>query len=169
MQPEERRQISSVVELVELVELTDVVLYEERGRRIDLTGKPGDEPIVRSYANLGDHEDEERNEYGIGFRFRIVFDDRAGNEFVGDFQVRYSLPGPCEVPKEVRAEFAERVAFFAVYPYLRASIQMTASRMSAPAPVLEMVRAGEFSLGEPMPEEEVDAQFRNNTPEVSGG
>jgi hypothetical protein len=163
--PEERRQIADVVELVEAVELTDVFMFEERGRRIDVTGTSDDEPIVYSFASIGDREDDDEGEYGIGFRFRIVFDDRLGNEFVSDFQARYMLQGPTDVPKAVRAEFAERVAFFAVYPYLRASIQMTASRMAAPAPVLEMVRAGEFSLGDSMSPEDVEEQFRDLAPE----
>lgn len=167
MQRDERRQIEDVVELVEAVELTDVFLFEERGRRIDVTGTPDDDPLVQSFASIGNREDEDEDEYGIGFRFRIVFDDRLGNEFVSDFQARYMLQGPSDIPKPVRAEFAERVAFFAVYPYLRASIQMTASRMGVPAPVLEMVRAGEFSLGDTMTPEDVEKEFGDNSPEGS--
>lgn len=158
--------MNDVVELVKIVELVDIFMYEERGRRIEVTGTSDDEPITQSFASIGNREDVDEDEYGIGFRFRIIFDDRLGNEFVGDFQARYTLPGACDIAEPVRAEFAERVAFFAVYPYLRASIQMTASRMGAPAPVLEMVRAGEFSLGDSMTPEDVEREFRDNDPEA---
>ena len=161
----ERTAVDDVVELVRLVELVDVYLYEERGRRVDATGGPDDEPLVRSFASIGSREDEDEGDFGIAFRFRLVFDDRLGNEFVSDFQARYTLPAPCDITQEVRAEFAERVAFFAVYPYLRASIQMSAGRMGVPAPVLEMVRAGEFTLGDTMTDDEVESQFRDRAPE----
>lgn len=158
-------QIADVVDLVEKVELSDVFLFEERGRRIDETRSDGDaEPRIANVMSAGERHDDD--EHGLGFRFRIVFDDREGNEFVSDFQARYVLPGPFEVEEAVRIEFAERVAFFAVYPYLRASIQMTAARMGVPAPVLSMVRAGEFKLGGQMTDEDVEVSFRDRTPEA---
>lgn len=157
--------VADVVELVSIVELGDIYLYEERGRRIEETASAEDEE-PRVVSSLGVGENEAEGSFGLGFRFRIVFDDRQGHEFVADFQARYDLPGPHDISNEIRTEFAERVAFFAVYPYLRASIQMTASRMGVPAPVLSMVRAGEFQLGERMPEEEVTTQFGDTAPEA---
>ncbi|MDO9398382.1 MAG: hypothetical protein Q7T71_17695 [Herbiconiux sp.] len=160
------RVIEDVVELVGLADLSDVFLYEERGRRIEqtLTGdEDGTEPLIRSVMGISGLEAQEA--HGLGFRFRMIFDDRRGNEFVADFQARYALGEECIVPEEIRAEFAERVAFFAVYPYLRASLQMTASRMSVPAPVLSMVRAGEFKLGDHMNEADVAENFEDNVPE----
>ena len=114
---------------------------------------------------MGINEANGEDGFGIAFRFRIVFDDRIGNEFVADVQARYQLPELCEISKEVKAEFAQEVAFYAVYPYLRASIQMTASRMGAPTPVLGIVRRGEFKLGDEMPDEQAMADFQDRTPE----
>jgi hypothetical protein len=161
-------EVADIHEFVELVDLEDVVLFEERGRRIDETAAgEGNErdstPLVKSSMNIADYESD--TAFAIGYRFRMVFDDRSGNEFVADFEARYRLKGELHVSKEIRAEFAERVAFFAMYPYLRASIQMTATRMAVPAPVLSMVRAGEFKLGEPMTEDDVSSQFSDRDPE----
>ncbi|NQX22719.1 hypothetical protein [Curtobacterium sp. VKM Ac-2852] len=156
------RQVGDIHEMVELVELSDVFVWEERGRRIDETATEDDgEPRIRQVLNVGDRDDF----LGVAFRFRMSVDDRQGNEFIADYQARYELAAPTQFTPEVRAEFAERVAFFTVYPYLRASIQMTASRMGAPAPVLAIVRAGEFKLGTTMTDEAVAAEFRDTVPE----
>lgn len=156
------RYVDDIHELVGMVELEDVYLWEERGRRITETATETDaEPRIRNVLNVADRNDS----LGVGFRFRMVADDRHGNEFLADFQAQYGLPEPLTLSDEVRAEFAERVAFFTVYPYLRASIQMTASRMGVPAPVLAIVRAGEFKLGTQMANADAVAEFNDTTPE----
>ncbi len=157
------REVDDIHEMVGLVELSDVFVWEERGRRIDETATEDDrEPRIRQVLNVGDRDDF----LGVAFRFRMTVDDRQGNEFIADYQARYDLPAPTQFTSEVRTEFAERVAFFTVYPYLRASIQMTASRMGAPAPVLAIVRAGEFKLGTTMTDDAVAAEFRDTVPEA---
>lgn len=168
---EAARVVEDVIELVNIVSLDDIYVYEERGRRIIETATDQDpsdasDPTITNVLNVSDMVANDGS-YALGFRFRLVFDDRIGNEFVADVQARYGLPGKCEVSADIRTEFAERVAFFAVYPYLRASIQMSASRMSAPAPVLAIVRNGEFKLGEQLPQEVGRAQFNDTAPENS--
>jgi len=149
--------------MVGLVELRDVYLWEERGRRIEETATDDDEaPRIRNVMNVADRNDR----LGIGFRFRMTVDDRQGNEFLADFQAQYDLPEPINFSTDVRTEFAERVAFFTTYPYLRASIQMIASRMGVPAPVLAIVRAGEFKLGTLMTAEAAAAEFADTKPEA---
>lgn len=160
--PAQGRVVEDIVELVGLVELEDVFLWEERGRRIEETATGDDlEPNVRNVLNVADRTDG----LGFGFRFRMIFDDRHSNEFVADFQAQYETPEPLIISKELKAEFAERVAFFTVYPYLRASVQMTASRMGAPAPVLSIVRAGEFKLGSEMTGDGAASAFEDREPE----
>ncbi|MCS6586977.1 hypothetical protein NYQ25_18570 [Curtobacterium flaccumfaciens pv. flaccumfaciens] len=154
--------MEDIHEMVGMVELSDVYLWEERGRRIEETAAEDDEaPRIRNVLNVAERNDR----LGIGFRFRMTVDDRRGNEFLADFQAQYDLPEPVKFSTEVRTEFAERVAFFTTYPYLRASIQMTASRMGVPAPVLAIVRAGEFKLGSPMTEDAAVAEFADTKPE----
>ncbi|KQR31101.1 hypothetical protein [Curtobacterium sp. Leaf154] len=156
------RVVGDIHELVELVELEDVFLWEERSRRIDETKTEGDEvPRVRNVMNVADRADG----LGIGFRFRMTFDDRQGNEFIADLQAQYETPERLEVSQELRTEFAERVAFFTVYPYLRASIQTAAARMGVPAPVLAIVRAGQFKLGSPMSADAAANEFEDRAPE----
>ena len=159
----EIRVVDDIHEMVGMVELSDVYLWEERGRRVEETASEDDEaPRIRNVLNVADRNDR----LGIGFRFRMTVDDRRGNEFLADFQAQYDLPVPVKFSTEVRTEFAERVAFFTSYPYLRASIQMTASRMGVPAPILAIVRAGEFKLGTPMTEEAAAAEFADTQPEA---
>lgn len=163
------RVVEDVVELVDIVNLENIYLFEERARRITHTTIDDEavgngEPIVTNVLNISDMESD-NNEHAIGFRFRLVFDDRGGNEFVADAQAIYGLPEKCDISQDIRKEFAERVAFFAVYPYLRASIQMSASRMGVPAPVLAIVRSGEFKLGDKLAEESGELLFNDNAPE----
>ncbi|MFD2340749.1 hypothetical protein FGG90_10475 [Clavibacter tessellarius] len=168
--------MSDVVELVNLVELDDMYVYEERGRRIardsnefddtDSEAAPSGESKPRIRNLMGVTELSGPDHYGIAFRFRIVFDDRAGNEFIADVQARYGLPHNCQISDDIKSEFAQEVAFYAVYPYLRASLQMTASRMGVPAPVLAIVRRGEFELGEQMSDDQTRLEFHDNAPDA---
>ncbi len=154
--------IDDIHDLVDVVSLADVYLWEERGRRIDETAEADDaDPRIRNVLNVATRTDRR----GIAFRFRMIFDDRHGDEFVADFQAQYEADEPFDVTDEVQLEFAERVAFFTVYPYQRASIQMTASRMGAPAPVLSIVKAGEFRLGSQMTSESALREFEDRAPE----
>lgn len=61
------------------------------------------------------------------------------------------LSGPVTIPEAINVEFAERVAFMAIYPFIREHVFGIATRLKHPAPVLGLVRQGGFKLtaGEP--------------------
>ncbi|MEN2739533.1 hypothetical protein ABCS02_17215 [Microbacterium sp. X-17] len=156
--------MSNIHELVAAVNISDVVVHEERGRRIYWEDAERDDLTFPLTDNsLGMRNDGQE----IGFRFRSVFSDERA-EFVADVEVIYSAQEPIIVVDEVLREFAERVAFMAVYPFVRSSIHGSASRLNVPAPVLGMVRQGEFSLGEKMSEDETRIAFGDNRSEFSG-
>jgi hypothetical protein len=94
----------------------------------------------------------------------LFTDERA--EFVTDAEIIYTAEEDINVTDAVQREFAERVAFMAVYPFIRASIHGSATRLNVPAPVLGMVRQGEFSLGDQMDEETVEATFGDTRSEL---
>ncbi|MFE4468913.1 hypothetical protein ACFRFH_08850 [Leifsonia sp. NPDC056824] len=157
-------RIEDVHALVAAVNLTDIVLHEERGRRIYWTDSQRDElkfPITANSLGMREEGPEVR------FRFRSVFSDERA-EFVADVEAVYSADQEITVDEAVIREFAERVAFMAAYPFIRASIYSSASRLNVPAPVLGMVRQGEFSLGEKLTEDESQAAFGDTVSEFTG-
>jgi hypothetical protein len=150
-----------VYALVADVELDDIVAHEERGRRLywteeELEAKKLPETI-NSFGFLAVGNT-------LRFRFRSVFTDENA-EYVADFEAVYGVPGEAEVSEAVTQEFASRVAFMAIYPYLRASVYGSAARLGQPIPVLGIVKQGQFSGDEKMTEEEVKAAFHDNKSE----
>jgi hypothetical protein len=154
-------EIGDVVELVAQVELDSIVVHEERGRRLHWTEDELQDrkfPLTVSSMGIGVEEMLYR------FRFRTRFTDESG-EYVADFEAVYGVPEAVDVSQEILSEFATRVAFMTVYPFLRASIFATASRLGLPIPVLGLVRQGEFEVGQPMSPEQVHEEFKDNRSE----
>lgn len=161
--------IDDILELVQLVELEDVIVREERGRRVfaAVDGAEIDkEGEVRSTNALGISDIEADDAIGISFRYRTVFNDGHGSEFVADMEAHYRLTEPRTATDEVKQEFATRVAFMTVYPYLRASIQGSATRLGVKAPVLGMVRQGDMAISGTLEESQVKEMFRDDEPEL---
>jgi hypothetical protein len=87
-------------------------------------------------------------EEGVAFAFRVrqrVKTDEA--EITADFEAEYRFSeSGGRISKEAQVEFAEKVAFMALVPYLRESVHTTAMRLGVKPPLLGMVRQGEFRL-----------------------
>ena len=62
------------------------------------------------------------------------------------FAIQYERTGDEEIPESVRVEFVERVAVMAVLPYLRLAIQGLGMQLGVPAPLLPILRQGEFRV-----------------------
>lgn len=155
--------VDDTVDFLHAVELSDVVIHEERGRRVYWSEEDAADhefPLTKnSLATTNDGSD-------FRFRFRMVFvDERA--EYVTDVEVVYSSENRVELAPHVVPDFASRVAFMAAYPFMRASIFATASRLGMPAPILALVRQGEFSLGESLAPEDLESQFFNAKSELA--
>lgn len=150
-------------EFLEAADLEDIVVHEERARRI----------VWQESVDAGELP-EPKVSLGISvsgnvlrYRFRMVLaDDQA--EYTADFESAYAVGGVTEVAisDELQQEFARRVAFMAVYPFLRASIFGGASRLGTPRPVLGLVRQGDFEAGDALTSAEVRTTFLDNRSEL---
>ncbi|MHA7620546.1 hypothetical protein ACX12M_18700 [Cellulosimicrobium cellulans] len=65
---------------------------------------------------------------------------------IADYSVIYEASKPIVVDPPVKAEFVERVGVMAVYPFLREGVFAMATRLQVGAPVVGLLKAGEFSL-----------------------
>jgi hypothetical protein len=158
------RLVTDIVEFVGLVELDNVIVHEERSRRLMWTDEERDSlefPFTNNSLGLMVESDVYR------FRFRSVFTDESA-EYVADIEIVYSTNEVVTTEESLRHEFASRVAFMAVYPFIRASFFGSASRIGLPAPVLSIIRQGEFQLGEDMSAEQIQEAFGDVRSEVVG-
>ncbi|MFZ4894247.1 hypothetical protein ACL9RL_07345 [Plantibacter sp. Mn2098] len=140
---------------MDMVGLADVVVHEERARRIVWT----EEESAETEFPLTDNSLATQVDGPIlRFRFRMIFADQNA-EFVADIEAAYEADEAVLLSESLTAEFASRVAFMAVYPFLRSSIFYSAHRLGLPAPLLAMVKQGEFAVGDNMSPEQVQLTF----------
>ena len=133
------RRYETARDLLPVLELSRVTPYEIAGKRV-----PSPETT----------EIQSRMESMIGgteratFVFRVrqlVKTDEA--EITADFEVEYRFAeSGGQISEEAQVEFAEKVAFMTLVPYLRESVHTTAVRLGVRPPLLGMVRQGEFRL-----------------------
>lgn len=147
--------LAEVSALVERIDLEDVICQEERGRRIEWS----EEQLEgRTFPEISNSMAIVREDADFLFRFRCVYTDTTA-EYVADWVAQFRLPEPEELDSEVLALFAEKVAFFTVYPYMRMSVFGSASRLNQPVPILGLVRQGQFERGSRMSEQDAAATF----------
>jgi hypothetical protein len=155
-------QVGDIHEFVTVVELVNVFVHEERARRLHWTDEELSSlefPTATNSLGVAVNELERR------FRFRSRYTDQNG-EYVADFEAIYVLPEVVDVHQDILNEFAERVAFMTIYPYLRASIYASAARLGLPIPVLGIVRQGEFESGNVMTADQIQQEFQDNRSET---
>lgn len=132
--PTPPRQIDSVVDLLQLVEMSEVRTYRLSGERV---ADSEDREPAQSLTMLvgGDAEH-------IECRVRMMLGTVAA-DLQADIGAVYTISEPVALTSEIVAEFTERVALMAVFPFLREAVFTTASRLGVPPPVLGLLRAGE--------------------------
>ena len=133
------RSYQSARDLLPVLDLSRVTAYEVAGRRVP---SPETTEITSSMESMIGGEE------GVAFAFRVrqrVKTDEA--EITADFEAEYRFSeSGGRISKGAQVEFAEKVAFMALVPYLRESVHTTAMRLGVKPPVLGMVRQGEFRL-----------------------
>lgn len=140
----ETRRVSTIVDLVALVDLTGVRTFEFSGRLLDA---PADAEIEER-QDIQVHLRASPGDLQVRVRLTIQTDEA---ELVADcaavFELKESDPNEqIEIDDDVKREFVERVGIMAVYPFLRESIFATAVRLQVAAPVLGLLKAGQFSM-----------------------
>lgn len=134
---DQRSEISDLEELVALIELLDVVFHEVSGKRTD---EQSEDPDALEISAMWRRDAEK-----LATRFRATVRGEGG-EFVADAEAIFSLAEDREVGEDVVQSFLERVGIMVVYPYLRAAVAESATKLSLPRPVLKLIRANEVQF-----------------------
>lgn len=134
------RVIESAQDLLEVVELDGIEVYEISGRGVDHGSVEGFEETydIKVAVNV-------TSEY-LKTRFTMTFNAAVG-EYRVDLAARYRIEEQgLDIPRAATVDFAERVGVMAAFPFLRENIYNIASRLGDPIPVLGLVRQGQFKL-----------------------
>lgn len=128
----------SARDLLPVLELTGVTAFEIAGRRLDSQESTETQSSMESM--LGDDDG--------ALAFRVRQHVKTGQaEILADYGVEYRITDPsASVSGKARVEFAEKVAFMTLVPYLRESVHTTAARLGVQVPLLGIVRQGDFTL-----------------------
>jgi hypothetical protein len=155
--------LDEIVDFVQLVDIGNVIIHEERGRRIEWNE---DEKASREFPFSNNSLGLIVENRSFHYRFRAISTDEYA-EYVTDVEIVYVTERDVRATERLLTEFAERVAFMAVYPFIRASIYGSATRLGLPAPVLSIIRQGEFTLGVQLTDEQLHESFGDTRSEVA--
>ena len=132
------RNALNAADVVAHAELTEIRVNEVAGRRLSADAE-GSEPANDLQVNISG------NGGGCEIRARFVLVTGEA-ELVADISALYTFEEELFLPMEVAAEFVERVGIMAVYPFIREQVFASATRLGVAAPVLGMLRAGQFTV-----------------------
>lgn len=141
MSDSESVTLEKVEDLLGVVDLQGVEVYEIRGRGVERTeGETAEDGYTIKAAVMASDSD-------VKTRFMLTFKASGGEYFV-DLAMRYGYTSVFEggVPQEIAVEFTERVGVMAAFPFLREQIHGIATRLGHPVPVLGLIRQGQFNL-----------------------
>lgn len=136
-------EISSFTDLVARLELTDVRIDEVSGRR---RGEDDPPPEQQSQLALT----QRISEGTLIFEGRLeVYAEQAvlAVALAADFRLTEEIEKP---ENEILERFAREVGIPAIYPYLRAEVQLLARTLGVPAPILPLYRHSANTAGDPV-------------------
>lgn len=133
------RSVGTLAELVDVVELAGVTVYEQSGKRHETAVAPDGEPNPAIEAFVRGYDG------GIETRFTMTYEG-PGYVIVSDLALRYEDREEYRLEPSVVPDFLE-VAIMAAYPYLREGVTTSAARLGVDRPVLGMVRRGDIQFG----------------------
>lgn len=137
----------SIEELVAVVELEDLLVWEDSARRRMPT------PEAEAGQTSGDEDFGFKlavrlEDFTAGFRFQLKLEVEHV-KYVTDIEAVYKVPkeGPsiAQTDRAIVSDFAERVAFMSVYPYSRTAVHGASGRLGVSRPMLPVVRPGQVS------------------------
>lgn len=136
----------NIVELVSAVELTDITcIHLVADRRPDPDGGVAELLLEEEdgTVDMDVHAVHWGQAIEIWFRAAI---ETSNARLAAAFAIQYERQNADQIPDDVRQDFIERVAVMAVTPYIREAIQDLGTRLRVPAPLLPILRQGEFHL-----------------------
>jgi len=145
------RVVASAAEMVNLVELTGIKVYDIAGHLVEppaleasTTDDPDRQPEPRTpgesfavFARGGDTWFETRTKLVV---------QTVEADLSADAGAIFTYSEPLTVSREVAGEFVEKVGVMAVYPFVREQVFTTASRLGVAPPVMGLLRAGQFRI-----------------------
>lgn len=134
------RDAADAADVVAHAELTDIRVYEVAARRTAEGVDPEDVPTAEDFSVNARGTDEMFETRG-----RLYLRTPEA-EFVVEVGAIHSLDEPIVLPPHVAAEFIQRVGIMALYPFMREQVFSAARRLGVQAPVLGLLRAGEFKV-----------------------
>lgn len=132
------RDAADAADLVAHSELTEIRIYEIGGRRI-----VGSTDTAEATEDFQVRATGDERHFETRARLTLV---TAEAELLADVGGVYSFDEDLKLTQPVAAEFIQRVGIMAIYPFIREQIFASATRLGVPAPVLGMLRAGQFSV-----------------------
>lgn len=152
------RDVETIEELLEILSLVAMKPFEhsalltEQPETTDPSGQPKEAPADTGDAgptadtSLGFSDYLSETEMHLRFRLQVK---HAGATYVADIASVYLMSEPIALNRSVLIEFAERVGIMSVFPYLRESISTSAARMGLTAPLVGLLRPGDFRIEPP--------------------
>lgn len=131
------RQITAAEELVELLSLTDVRLYELTASRWEGFERPDEGPPDRPKSETQMLVRRSDTALEVRLRYQVVSPDAL---YAVDLGATYSSSEPVEYEDSVLTEFIQRAAFMTIHPYARTYIQTLGSMLGVGRVLLSLRR-----------------------------
>jgi hypothetical protein len=149
----EEPRVVDVVDLLQLVELTEVHFYEISGRRRVQDTSDGDSsdevdaeaviPAAPGHPSISVMMRSSPTFIEVRTRLALLHE---GVEFAVDAAALYRTQVPVAYTEDLRTEFAERVGVMALWPFLREALHTHAAKLRTTLPLLGLLRAGQVDL-----------------------
>lgn len=136
-----RRAITAIEDLMSLVSLRDVRTYAFSATATAAPAQDVGEAQFEFEYSPVTLPDEIQDR----FRLQVTTADALYNVDVGAV---FSLETACEIPSDIRNDFAERVGFMAAFPYIREAVSGLAARLRRQAPLFDLMRPGDLKITE---------------------
>ena len=131
------RETQNASEIVDRVRLEDVSFSEVSGRRLESTSGFAEDPSAKLMVRENDREVQARVELELR---------SAGAVFQLSSVATFAKLEPFTMSSASAEEFLQKVAVFAIWPYLRAEVQQLSSTLGVSAVALPLLRQGEVQL-----------------------
>lgn len=139
MSESQTEKVGSIEDLAAMVSLNEIRYYEVGAR----AKKSGDGLEEAPRFSFGYSQRSEPSELEDRFRF-VAETDVA--DYLIEVAAIYTLEGRWEVPQEIRIDFAERIGFMTVFPYIRETLTTAAARLGKRGPLLDFMRPGDLKI-----------------------